>query len=1110
MTTMALTTDEIAVRQRLDTFKLGGGVPSMAGGPRSGHRHQRSHSRNASISSLSSMSISSLSSSRSSGLNDMAGFSFGGLNSSTSGASGNSSLASSTSSPTPSSAHPPSKRNSHHRRKSSVSTRHESAELMGVSLPDLPAAPEYGDKDSIRRRALWALEGKQDVAFAKVEIPELSTPESDKLMLDFSSKLGLSGAPSSSGFGNSLMANKRDSFKLLASSGSSKDQLHTLHEEEEEEEEDLVAQKHAEDALPVVVRADETGKVSPCADSAAPLPSIPMLKSAVGRPRPATLNLRPLSLVPDTTVVQGLPTPSLSPTRRAGGLRSLSLASDDSPPDAKQTRRDSITFLTNARRAALGGRNPSVDSSASSDDDRKPSRRSSIGYKTTGGANFNVAGLPTPEMTPTFSRRTSLSEVTQPGDDEFFLGAPQHTSQKPLSASEQHFLLKSHKTLVARITDLERALSKRMSVGGYSSSSRPSSIISDFTAISESDSSSSVPSGPNDEMLAFIRDLKSERDELKKDVEGWRTRVSDLDRKHALLAKRVETERWEAWSARSRAGLLESEKSVLERKIEDLDKSFADLENDKNSLQAANRELQLLNQDKTRRIQELEEELERMKEELRKERESHQAQLAAIRSSSVDNDLLATPTPQSQLAQSPPATASVHLGLGLGEEDQDAPFGFSFNNISEAYIDDESGLAGYEDEEDYDASSSSFGSGNDVFGQPATGVVYSDEEEEGYLDEEDVLDAYAEVTPPIPARPSSPLRGELASTWSFPRAKSAPPAAVAGPVHQKHQSTDRFFNCLDESDATDDSAPTTPVSFNYEQSKDMFARGFSFAAEDDSPFFFPPGVGTIVQEPEVKTNGFLMPLAEVEEEEEEDEEDNQDLEDDTAIFGEEFGGIRITFTPPDEVEEPEEQQQIQLASPVKPVSSPPVLPDLNFGLGADEDDGFMFGLETAKPSSPPAWSDVERLDLPSETPVKTFIPASPPSLPRFASPRLASPSSIPRPVLRRPSSSLTDSPSPKATTAIPFPIYTSPPNKRSFIPQPVSSASPIRSTTCLKSKTSAPAPTFIRPPSTRVVPVLNTARSTNGSTFTPQPPLSQPSMLSLKLQRESSAARTRK
>lgn len=1052
-------------------------------------------------------------------MNDMAGFSFGGLNSSTSSgssASGNSSLASSTSSPTANSAHPPSKRNSHHRRKSSVSTRRESAELMGVSIPDLPSASEYGDKDAIRRRALWALEGKQDVAFTKVEIPELSTPDSDKLMFEFSSKLGLSAAPSS-GFGNSLMANKRDSFKLLASSGSSKDQLHTLHEEEEEEEEDSVPQKQAEEALPAIVSADDTDKVSPREVFAAPLPSIPAVKPA-GRPRPATLNLRPLSLVPDTTIVQGLPTPSLSPTRR-GGLRSLSLAaSDDSPPDAKQTRRDSVNFLTNARRAVFNGRNASLDSTASSDDGNKPSRRSSIGYKTSGGTNFNAAGLPTPEMTPTFSRRTSLSELNQVGDDEFFLGAPHHSSQKPLSASEQHFLLKSHKTLVARITDLERALSRRMSMGGYSSSSRPSSIISDITAISESGSASSVPGEPNDEMLAFIRDLKAERDELKKDVEGWRTRVNDLDRKHALLAKRVETERWEAWSARSRAGLLESEKAGLEKRIEDLDKSFAQLESDKSSLEEANRELQLLNQDKTRRIQELEEELERMRDELKKERESHQQQLAAIRSSSTDTDLLATPTPQTLLAQSPSTTASVHLGLGLDEDDHHAsPFGFSFNAISEAYTDEDSGLAGYEDEDDYDESSSSFGSGNNVFGQPAE-EVYSDEEED-YYDEEDVFDSYAEVTPTVPARPASPLRGELSSTWSFPRSKSAPAAAVTGPVHQRHQSTDRFFNCFDESDATDDSAPTTPVSFNYEQSKDMFARGFSFAAEDDAPFFFPPGIGTIVDEPssdvEVKSNGFLMPLAEVEEEEEEEEdvEDDQDLEDDTAIFGEEFGGIRITFTPPDEVEEVEEPKQIQLVSPVKPVSSPPVLPDLNFGFGADEDEGFMFGLETpaAKPFSPPASPDVsvEHLDLPTESPKKTFTPPTPPSLPRSASPRLASPSSIPRPAPRRFSPSLTDSPSPKAVSAVPFPVYTSPPNKRSFIPQPVSSPSPIRSTISLKPKTAVPAPTFIRPPSTRVTPVLN-ARSANGSTFTPQPPLNQPSMLTLKLQRESSATRTRK
>ena len=78
-----------------------------------------------------------------------------------------------------------SKRNSHHRRRSSVSTRHESAEMMGVILPAIAASTQdninLGDKDSIRRRALLALEGKTDMgAFSKVEIPELNTPDIEK------------------------------------------------------------------------------------------------------------------------------------------------------------------------------------------------------------------------------------------------------------------------------------------------------------------------------------------------------------------------------------------------------------------------------------------------------------------------------------------------------------------------------------------------------------------------------------------------------------------------------------------------------------------------------------------------------------------------------------------------------------------------------------------------------------------------------------------------------------------------------------------------------------------------------------------------------------------
>ena len=59
-----------------------------------------------------------------------------------------------------------------------------------MTLPDLPPSASgdninLGEKDSIRRRALWALEGKPDVSYNKVEIPELSTPVIEKMMFDF-------------------------------------------------------------------------------------------------------------------------------------------------------------------------------------------------------------------------------------------------------------------------------------------------------------------------------------------------------------------------------------------------------------------------------------------------------------------------------------------------------------------------------------------------------------------------------------------------------------------------------------------------------------------------------------------------------------------------------------------------------------------------------------------------------------------------------------------------------------------------------------------------------------------------------------------------------------
>ncbi|KAF8076023.1 hypothetical protein FPV67DRAFT_1664336 [Lyophyllum atratum] len=122
---------------------------------------------------------------------------------------------------------------------------------------------------------------------------------------------------------------------------------------------------------------------------------------------------------------------------------------------------------------------------------------------------------------PDALRRRSSGSSSASGDEDSFPNNP--TQSRPLSVSEQHFLFKSHNALLARITDLERALTvRRMSSGGLSAngSSRPVSIASDFSYSSEYGSGE-----PSDEMLRLVADLKAERDDLKRDVDGWRTRV---------------------------------------------------------------------------------------------------------------------------------------------------------------------------------------------------------------------------------------------------------------------------------------------------------------------------------------------------------------------------------------------------------------------------------------------------------------------------------------------------------------------------------------------------------------------------------------------------------
>ncbi|KXN86317.1 hypothetical protein AN958_10179 [Leucoagaricus sp. SymC.cos] len=473
---------------------------------------------------------------------------------------------------------------------------------MGVSLPELPPSNSdnninFGDKDSIRRRALWALEGKPDVSFAKVEIPDIATPDLEKPPFDFRGSFG-------SGL-NPMLGNKRDSFKLLAASSSSKDQLHTLVEEEEEEEESI-HQNPPEDKEVELDAAVEANLVHP----------VPT------RPRPATLNLRPLSLTPENLAsLQGMPTPAWTPSPRTG-LKRLSLT-PTSPGEEAQC--DASTTPTPApRRPQLslklsnGNDNfaPTVDS-----DDFRPRRRSSITYKPSShGVATSSAGLPTPEMTPTFKdRRYSITESVRStkSEDEFFPGGS--SKSRPLSASEQHFLVKSHNALLARITDLERALTNRRRVSsGYArsdfGSSRPTSMLSDA-------SSSDTGSEPSDETLRLVADLKAERDELKRDVDGWRTRVGNMEKQMTMLTKRVETERREAWLARSQAGLTEIEKGTLEKKLGEVERVAGEL-NDTNQLLLGEKEnLFRENEELKAKMQELEEQINIARMELEKERE---------------------------------------------------------------------------------------------------------------------------------------------------------------------------------------------------------------------------------------------------------------------------------------------------------------------------------------------------------------------------------------------------------------------------------------------------------------------------------------------------------
>ncbi|CAL1702072.1 unnamed protein product [Somion occarium] len=738
-----------------------------------------------------------------------------------------------------------SKRNSHHRRRSSVSTRHESAEMMGIALPAIPVSSDdninLGDKDSIRRRALWTLEGKTDVGtFSKVDIPEIDTPECPQRPFEFPTKPSYPPGVGA-GFGgglSSIMGNKRDrdSFGKFMSSSGSIEQLGTLLEEEEEEEDNNV-----------------TMTSSPVEEVAEPTVVVTTPSPAPVRHRPASLNLKPLALASSQALSYGdLPTPSPSPNVRSG-LRSLTLTTNPDPSEetvqfgSSNRKRHSMMVTSTTSASATLARRPSLNISSdvqSTVPSSTPIRRTSISYHSSSdsGPLMNF-GLPTPDMTPISEKRYSSSSM----DSDYSRASSR--GSRPLSVTEQHFLFQAHQTLVQRISDLERALSARPR-------SRPQSYASDVSAQSEP---------PSDEMLQLIADLKSERDELKRDVDGWRARLADSEKQLGVLMRRVENERRDAWVARERVGLLEIEKSTLQKTIEE---KTAWGEDGWNKYHDARSELDNVRQEcmslqiQVQQHSECPNELSAVQEALRSERSRREELERELEVAG----LLATPTPRTfeyKGLPSKPVSASVSRpfarrgGLGFRSIDSAGSFTdvesldgtdrphFELKAVQEEdetdsrddatdCSDNDNELAGYEDEDENDAyafnsssSASSLGSIQDMHRQ-----VNVHSEEDSFDVPPLTASSRCNSTSPSPLpspEPGHVRRASLSKTWTFPLKAEVP-------YEREIDEIDRFFGCLED---VDDSPPLGRFT-SAESGKNIFSQALGQEVEGGIIFTFNP------------------------------------------------------------------------------------------------------------------------------------------------------------------------------------------------------------------------------------------------------------------------------
>ncbi|KAI9510968.1 hypothetical protein F5148DRAFT_1281329 [Russula earlei] len=823
-------------------------------------------------------------------------------------------------------------------------------------LPSAKITLALGDKDSIRRRALWALEGKPSAdGFSPVEIPELSSPEIERRISELPSKPSFPPSIGSFPSGLSSLANMRDSFSSRVTS--IKDQLHTLVEEEEEEEEEE-PEPSSSPSLP--------SATLPIVDPTSPTPTR-------ARHRPAGLRLRPLSLSPDrllSTASHELSTPAPTPTpSKLSGLKSLTLitspnsvssppGSDGALPSATALHPRSIAIPpTHAASSASFFRRSSLTDntyySGSLDPFEAPKKRSSISYKSP------LHGLPTPELTPTTDHRASS------GSDSDW-GRPSSVS------SEQHFLYQSQAALVARISDLEAALAFRFQ-------SRPVSLA-------VSDTSSSGPE-PTDEMLRLIADLKAERDELKRDIDGWRTRVASLEKQSGALA-------------------LASVRAAEE--------NAATVSNLQAELTTTKADLRVL-QEETQRGKEIALELE----------------------ACWELSLFNVPTPIIP-ARRVMSTDSWSSATDVESLDGHVLLGHELKAVQEvdeeqdAYSDQENNLMGYEDEEEGDESFTAHD------GSPFSSL-------------EDIPRSTAHLVSsvtPSPSRTPSPgflpahvKRSSLSREWSFP-AKGVP--HTTSPQHLPEE-IDRFFGCLED---IGDSPPTSgPVSVT----TNPFSRAFFGVEDDGDelpPFVLPADVGVEV-EPLLANDsvayagqGLSIVL--------EEPEGALDSGGDDEFVGEkDEGGIKFTFKIPSAFASPESSQSPSPMTPVLQSLVHEPVPYHETAIDSDDDAPFPLPIPSpvshtrASPPSPsaiPRATALKRFERPAKfclSPVSLSPPAVSSHIPPSTKRCDTRPSFLPQPITKAvPAPTFIPQPASKAPSSMPLAQFQSqsPSGKIAVIP----------------------------------------------------------------------------